>query len=759
MAAAPGLAVPRANVSASAYAWLSKLIRVTDPGLWDSWWEPVENLVNGGSSVLNWGPSVLSSESWPHDFWVAQGARYLTGGLFIQTWRHRRPLDDWPLLGIGAADLAPGGMGQATNAGALDRILASAGALSYEHDRQLAPFHSYLAASTAPIHLAPGRVEIDPRRLKANVVRAWLDLILGSSLTGLVLSPIDNPELLGGETRRRLKVAWPAGGGPLVPQVSLAHAIEALYATKWDNGQPTLMVTRRGHALWMRDHWFWLGRPVEAGELREAIQVTAGLLVSPPLAEALLAVIGDGNDSGLAGLCVLRRWVLGLRVMAWLEEAFRHEWHDVRLADVTGFAYAAIAPWWPRPVIAISHRSADAKPVLKNLRMWGDAHVAVDAMVIPDWESNTGFVWRLFAATPVVIRVQSASYQASTWCRRETELTQYLLEHSDFLRGRVVADAAIPQLPALDRVVAQLSSAVQPSQVPPASAGPGFPLDTAVLDVPSYPSLVIKLLAAVCTLRLMNAMLENANVVNIIARRLAQGEDVPAPAPTNDPGGWKMHQEAFRALARYGRKDEAPVRLAAGYPELQRQLDVSDVLQSIPDLRGSTQRGIDLLAGLEWNREIRRWFTECWNSWFVSVDCRGLKAKRWSADENHSIKRGIVALRTESQVFITQNAGQDVERWPVIEGRDSPILTQHVAGQLRWMVRVIALPTWIAAYLSLPDFEFEPNLVKAVYGALAGEFRRYKGLTAPVEYADIFMAEVGPGSPFFATPSRIQRRW
>ena len=745
-------------MSASAYAWLSKLIRVTNPGLWDSWWQPVENLVNGGPPVLNWGPSVLSSESWPHDFWVAQDARYWTGGLLIQAWSHRRPLDDWPLLGISAAGLAPGGMGQATNASALDRILASAGALSYEHDRQLAPFDSYLAASTAPVHLGAGRVEIDPRRLKAHVVRAWLDAILGSSLTGLVLSPTDDPKLLGDETRRRLKVAWPSGGGPPVPQVSLARAVQALYATQWDNGQPTLMVTRRGQALWMRDHWFWLGRPLEADELREAIQVTAGLLVSSPLAEALLAVIGDGSDSGLAGLCVLRRWVLGLRVMAWLEEAIRHEWHDVRLADVVGFAYAAIAPWWPRPTIAISHRSADAKPVLKNLRMWGDAHVAVDAMVIPDWESNTGFVWRLFAATPAVIRVRSASYQASTWCRREAELSQYLLEHSDFFRGRIVADAAIPELPALDRAVAQLSSAAQPSQVSAANAGPDFPPAALVLDVPSYPSLVINLLAAVCTLRLLNGMLENVDVVNIIARLLAQGQGITVPAPTNDPGGWKMHQEAFRALAKYGRKNEAPVRLAAGYPELQRQLDVSDILQSIPDLRGGTQRGIDVLAGLEWNREIRRWFTERWNSWFVNVDCRGLNAKRWSADENHSIKRGIVALRTESQVFITQNAGQDVERWPVIEGRDSPILTQHVAGQLRWMARAIILPTWIAAYLSLPDFEFEPDLVKAVYGALAGEFRQYKGLTAPVEYADVFVAEVDPDNPFFATVNRIQKR-
>jgi hypothetical protein len=220
----------------------------------------------------------------------------------------------------------------------------------------------------------------------------------------------------------------------------------------------------------------------------------------------------------------------------------------------------------------------------------------------------------------------------------------------------------------------------------------------------------------------------------------------------------RVHQEAFRALAKYGRKNEAPVRLAAGYPELQRQLDASDILQSIPDLRGGTQRGIDLLAGLEWNREIRRWFTERWNSWFVTVDCRDLNAKRWSADENHSIKRGIVALRTESHVFITQNAGQDVERWPVIEGRDSPILTQHVAGQLRWMARATVLPTWIAAYLSLPDFEFEPNLAKAVYGALAGEFRQYKGLTAPVEYADVFVTEAGPDSPFFETLNRIQPR-
>jgi hypothetical protein len=743
MAAASGIAAPGTNVSAAAYAWLSRTIRNVNPDLWDSWWQPVEALVNKGNPVF-W------SESWPHDFWVAQGVRYLPGGSeLVQMWHHQRPLDDWPLLGLGAVGLAPDGTGQTPNVGALDRILASASALSYEHDRHLARFNSYLDG-TVPVDLGHGRLEAEPRHLKASVVRAWLDSVLGSSLAGLVLSPTDDAGLLGPETWHRLEVAWRFGAGSPAPQINLSRAIEALYATQWENGQPALMPTQQGQALWMRDHWFWLGQSLEAGDLREAVQVTAGLLVSPPLAGALLDAVGGGNDTGLVALCVLRRWALGLRAMAWLEEATGHEWRDVRLSDVVSFAYAAIAPWWPRPSNSISHRSADAKPILKDLRIWRNAQVAIDAMVIPGWESNTGFVWRLFAATPTIIRVQSASYRASTWCRREDELTRYLVEHCDFLRGRVVADADVTQLPVLDRAAARLSSAAQPDQKPSAERRPDFPPATLVLEVPSCPPLIIKLLAAVCTLRLLNGLIGNVDTVNVIVRLLTTGQDIRLRAPTNDPGGWAMHYEAFRALAEYSRT-QTPIRLVSGYPELQRQLDLSEVVQRIPDLRGGSYSGIDLLASLEWNREIRRWFTERWDSRLVIVDCRNVDAKRWPADESYGIQRGIIALRTESEVLIVQNAGQDVNRWPVIESRNSPILTQHVAGQLRWMARASMLPTWIVAYLSLPDFEFEPDLVRAMVEALADEFVEDQDFTLPSEYSDVFVTDVGPDSPFYET--------
>jgi hypothetical protein len=369
-------------------------------------------------------------------------------------------------------------------------------------------------------------------------------------------------------------------------------------------------------------------------------------------------------------------------------------------------------------------------------------------MTIPSWESNTGFVWRLFAATPAVVRVRTDHYAESIWCRRETELTDYLLDQSDFLEGRIVADASVAELQRSVQQLVEPRTLVKPERpLTSLAATTGFPPVTMALKVPDQPLFILNLLAAVCSLRLLQALIGDVPTVNAIADRLSQRERLDVPAPTNAPDGWKMHSEVFEFLAQYVRSAGAPVHLASDYPEKQRRIDIEDIALRIPDLRAGGYRGLDLLAALEWNREIRRWFGERWGSHRAFVDCRGIGEDEWLESAVHGLQRGMIALRTETLLFVVQDGGQSVDTWAEIRERDAPILTQHVSGQLNWMVEGFAYPTWIAAYISLPDFVFHPEIERAAFDNLANEFAAYKGLHPPTRYEDVFAVNVSPDNP------------
>ena len=140
--------------------------------------------------------------------------------------------------------------------------------------------------------------------------------------------------------------------------------------------------------------------------------------------------------------------------MSWLEDALARSWTQVRSQDLACFAFNAVKPDWPRRYIALSHRSMDAKPILQTMKAWISSLFAIDANYAPSWETNTGMVWGLFAATPVLIRIQSPNYAASEWCEREAELIRYLEETCDFMPRRWVFDLSVEEaLANLDRVV------------------------------------------------------------------------------------------------------------------------------------------------------------------------------------------------------------------------------------------------------------------------------------------------------------------
>ncbi|WP_410667715.1 hypothetical protein [Amycolatopsis sp. cmx-4-68] len=702
------------NASASAHAWLAGELAAAAPTLWADWAASLRTALGAGADLI-W------TEPWPHDYWVSQGIHYALNGVsnqVIQTWDPGRTLEDWPLLEAGAASLVPPGSGRTTDSAALDRVLAAARPLPYAHEQQLERFTSM--------------EDVVP----AEVVRAWVDAVFGHALGGLAFAATDDAQVLADEGWRRFTTLWQLTAASQVPrQVHVVRAVEALYTAEWEDGEPSLVPAPQGQPVRAADHWHWLGCPLDAADLREALHTAAGLLVSPPLLRLLIDVTREGGELVPLGLCVLRRWALGLRAMAWLEEAITHPWRDVRLVDVSAFAFAAVAPWWPRPSLAVSHRSAEVKPELIRTALWGSAHVAVDAMTVPNRETNTGLVWRLFAATPSIIRVRSATYEASEWCRREAELLQYLLDGSDFFRGRVVAD--VTDLPAVDRTPIARRSARDPD----------FPPNTLVLDVPSFPPLIVTLFAAMGTLRLLNGLVQDVGTVNRIADALARGRSLSLEPPTNDPGGWQLHYQVFGALARAAGTTRAPVRLKPEYPQRQLEADLRDYVLRIPDLRRTTCSGLDVLAALEWDHELRRWFTDAWGSQRAVVDCRPLDVEAWSSDAAHGVQRGILEVRTETLLFIVQDAGQKVRRWPVIDRRDTPILTQHVEGQLRWLSAAKTLPTWIAAYTALPEFEFGPGLIRAAIDSLAPEFAAHTHLSVPRTYPDVFAMEIGPDDP------------
>ncbi|MGV9722844.1 hypothetical protein [Nocardia beijingensis] len=723
------------DVAAGAYAWFRRAVDEIDPQIWESWWISLERRVNDGTDVM-W------HEPWPHDYWVAQGVRYSVIGFAMQTWSHRGPLDDWPLLEAEPTGLVPPGLGRISNSAALDDVLTGAEPLA---DRRA----ECLTRLIPILREEPGAAgQPSQRLLQAEFVRAWLSSITGSALTGLLFAETTDADLLYRATLQRVEQVLDIVEWTDQPQIDLARAVEAWYAAEWRDQQPNLVPTQQGQPIWWQDHWYWLGQIWEHEALRAAIHLVAELLVCPPIVAAVGFVATRDDPVQALGLCVLRRYALGLRALAWLEEAISHPWQDVRPADVVLYAFSAVAPWWPRPSLALSHRSGDVKPTLMKLGLWGAAHVSIDAVTVPAGETNTAMVWRLFATAPVIARVRSERYAASLWCRREAELTQYLRDRSDFLHGRVVADLTVSGLTAVDREFA----ARQLLSVRSGRRTPDFPPNTLVLDVPSLPRVLIDVFAAVSTLRLLIGLLRDVDTVNRIADDLFTDQLITLPAPTNHPLGWAMHRAAFRALPQYGRKHQrSPVRLARDYPPSEFALDFAEVVDRVPDLSRRQNADTDLLAALEWNREIRRWFSDRWQSQRVVIDCRPLDARTFADDPSHAIKRGMLQLRTEAIVFLTQHADQAADTWPAIRDVDLPILTVYLPDQLRWLGQAFMLPTWIAAYCSLPTLEFSPSLVDAMFTALADQFEANPDLPAPQYYSDVFAVDAGPGSPLYET--------
>src|ERR1700733_10454029 len=396
------------NESARSFSWLSNAIGMEQPSAPSGaqrLWEQTSKEMFGRTQFI------VYTQDWLSDFWLARSTR-VAGITLGPIWDPPASLDEWRNGGHAMAAVMnlPG---RRTNHAAFTTILA-------ENPAPEAPYDPVALDQFLQSKSEIAR-EKYARMIQIEHVRAWLGTSVGHLLMSVLLTPPEPALMLGAANRLRL---------PLQFELPTSWAndfeerrLEMLY--NWrvaENGSIQQSVVHVGQGEEWREHWNWLSSELTASETLASVQLAARLLRNPILAGVLIATL-NAPDAYLhtASLAILRRWLLTLKVMSWLEAALAHQWDDTRPQDLSCFAFGALKPDWPPRLMGISHRSADVKPSLMQMKLWGSARCAIDARFVPAWETNTGMMWGLFATPPLLVRVDSPLYKQSVWCRREIE--------------------------------------------------------------------------------------------------------------------------------------------------------------------------------------------------------------------------------------------------------------------------------------------------------------------------------------------------
>jgi hypothetical protein len=671
------------NESAISFRWLKENLGLQEVS---SRWQQVRADMRATTQIVS------STQDWMSDFWICKTADINPlGSGVVPNWNPPDELDEWPTVPTELLELYAPERSRPTNYGSFARLLGSATAVAESsNDAAISEFYA--------LDDRAGMPQEKVALIQAQYVRAWLATAVGNLLSSIALSPQTYHAELVAESRRRLLIPRELRAAPMWGVQFAEGEIGILYNCRQSpSGNLSWGGIRIGQGEEWLKHWQWLSQAVDPAQIAPALPLAARLLRCRPLLEALLTAL-DSKDIGLEhiGLAVLRRWLLSLKAMAWLEDALARPWNQVRPQDLACLAFNAVKPDWPRRWVALSHRSMDAKPVLQTMKAWQSSLFAIDANYAPSWETNTGMIWGLFAATPILARIDSANYEASEWCERETEMIRYLEQTCDFMARRLVLDTNIEALAALDRMV----DTWRPLSGVGAKLGqPEFP-PWSMVYVPG-PELEwpLALLRAAAALRVFHALYGGAQFVNRLCVHLSFSEDpVPIPPPTNNPEGWAAYRKIFRDFQR-------ECGLDGGAPPLQLPPETSplhpDLAQAffdaIPDLsQGSPSLG-DVLAALEWRATLLPLLEEASLGDMTLIDLRNLSRKTWETDPRLSLARGISALRAPPRpVWFIQLATQRVDDWGL--PYDRPIFTQYSERQFAWMREGSPSPVWPAFY-------------------------------------------------------------
>jgi hypothetical protein len=659
------------NESARSFSWLSSLLGIghpTSPGDAERLW------FQTAKEMLDRTQVIMYSQDWLSDFWLARGTKF--AGLLGPVWNPPVFIDDWQIGGqaIASASNQPS---RSTNHPAFLKTLEDNASpeVSYDADA-LSDFTQWQSEI---------KQHKDTRMIQVENVRAWLGTSVGHLLMSVLLSPADPSMVPAIVNRIRL---------PLRFELPTAwvndfeeRRLEILY--NWritPEGQIQQSVIRVGQGEEWREHWAWLSYELGAPEVLESVQLAARLMRCPPLSNTLAACLTSGDQYlQTVSLAILRRWLLTLKVMSWLETALTHHWKDTRPQDLSCFAFNAVKPEWPRRLLAISHRSADVKLTLVQMKLWNSPYCAIDANYVPSWETNAGMMWGLFAAPLAIARIESPLYKDSVWCRRELEITDYLVDHSDFLPERSVIDVPYASLRDLDNVSSAWEQPTETNQ--PVGVLNSFPPLCTVWSPQPMPEWQVKLFRAAAALRVINVFFSDPSLTNSVADSIYSGMEFPGPAPTNNPDGWHSYAAIFRDLRSIIDSDsqKSPIHLPSTYSPEDMAKD-RELANRIPDLSTGAYALPDVLVAFEWLRTQWPIMVEQRRGDFIVLNCQQLTKELWSSAVEVSLQRGLSSVRATGPLWFLQSAGQEVETWPLVG--DRPIFTQHVRDQFGWLMEL-----------------------------------------------------------------------
>jgi hypothetical protein len=627
-------------------------------------------------------------QDWISDFWICKTANASELGV-RPGWDPPDEIDEWPSVPSGLLQAyAPEQMRRTNHSAFLSLLNAAPDVVESSSDAAVSEFYALDQATTRIADLA---------MIQAEYVRAWLSTAVGNLLSSIVLSPqLDEP--LERESRRRLLIPRELKAAPKWG----AQLSEGLVAIVYNCRQSPLgTLSWRGIRIgqgeeWMK-HWQWLSQPVQAAHVGPVIVLAAKLLRCRPLLVALTNAL-EANDPELEeiGVAVLRRWMLSLKAMAWLEDALKRPWNRVRPQDLACFAFSAVKPEWPRRVLALSHRSMDVKPMLFRMNASRSSLFAIDANYAPSWETNTGMIWGLFAATPVLVKISSPNYESSEWCQREEEIVRYVEHTCDFMDHRFVLDVMAERVASLDQFV----KAWRPlSELNARTETPEFPPLCSVYFPGRQLEWQLRMLRAAAALRVFHAIYgdASADVANRLAQLLSSSASLPPiPPPTNNVDGWDAYRRIFRDL-----QSECGLEVGAvplWFPANVSPWDIDRVqtfTDAIPDLRQDRPSLTDVLTALEWREVLLPLLEEASLGDMTVIDLRGLTKH---ADPALSMSRGIAAMRSPPRpIWFLQRASEGVDEWDLPQ--DHPIFTEHVEKQFAWMMFEGTLaPEWPDVY-------------------------------------------------------------
>jgi hypothetical protein len=675
------------NESAVSLAWLLRLL--SDP----KW---------GGTSGRNitldqW--HLVSGEmrgeqgTWPADNWNVDSdiwlckSQAIIDGKVRAIWSPPESIDDYPPNSVDSSALARWGA-RKTQSARLDGLIVEQPPwplelIEYRRQRAAERYLQLYQFTTPPFTNPAKRSQT----VVLNQILSWVGMAFGGYLDGILRErgrmPPDFEEIANITVGQVVTLSRLEDDEPFL-QRTLVYMHNLKFAS---DGSFSPMARAAQSEVW-RERWGWLTQDCTPDDARLALVTAAQLLASLAVVSPLITLAKSENRSALMlALCTLRRLLLTLRAMAWAEQALRNTWQLVRSVDVLCFACSALRPHWPRPAIALSHRSRTVKPLLFHTRFWDSPFSVIDATYIPQWETNIAMIWGLFASSPTIIRMPSEAYLDSEWCQRESELLQYVADQCDFMRNRSLMDAEESAAANLDDLLGEPLNGRRILQQRKVRS----------ILVPEVTKAQAVRMSAAAAIRLIAAAEGVSNEEAARVTRMLRHGNIPQfDCPTNNQHGWRDYVDIFHELAQIVPFDKEASHLDKS--STRTTLEIRELVKHLPDFG---QAGVpslrDHLAAFEWIQVEQEYLLREWPYASFVVDCRLLTRDEWESRPAYTLRRGLTSAATSIPVWFVQSANQRIDRWPWI-GDYRPILTQHSEGQFRWM-ELVALPeNWFERY-------------------------------------------------------------